>query len=222
MKVKEVSLRIQHMEKENELHSSALTLSKNMFNMPAQFILEKERINQLEHLKGIKIHNVSALVITKLIGANAPEAFIQSEVRKRLPNEPCAIKTALGWSLLGNITNKNEINNTNSNLSTNCLDITTRDETLHQLVKNSWETEDYLSTNSREVTKGQKDKLPLNSLIEETKLVEGKFLVPILWKRGNQKLPNNYEAGLRRLKPLQRRQQGNSELFSRYMQTNNR
>ena len=35
MKVKEVSLRIQHLKKENELHISALTLSKNMFNMPA-------------------------------------------------------------------------------------------------------------------------------------------------------------------------------------------
>ena len=56
--------------------------------MPAQSILGKERINQLEHLQGIKIHNVSASDITTLIGANAPEAFIQSEVRKGLPNEP--------------------------------------------------------------------------------------------------------------------------------------
>ena len=119
-----------------------------MFNIPVQSILEKERINQLEHLKGIKIHNNSALDITILIGANAPKAFIQSKVRKGLPNEPYAIKTALGWSLLGNITNKNETN-TNSKLSINCLDITTRNKALHQLVRNFWETEDYLSTNSR-------------------------------------------------------------------------
>ena len=123
------------------------------------------------------------MVITRLIGANAPEAFIQSEVRKRLPNEPYAIKTALGWSLSGNITNKNEINNTNSNLPTNSLDLITRDETLHQLVKNPWETEDYLSTNTREVAMDQKDQQRLNSLIEETKLVEGKYQVPMLWKR---------------------------------------
>ena len=37
-------------------------------------------------------------------------------------------------------------------------------------------------------------------------------------EKGNQKLPNNYEAGLRRLKRLQRRQQRNRELFSRYKQ----
>ena len=86
VKVKEVSLRIQDIKEENELYISALTLPKNMFNMPPQSILEITRINQLEHLKGIKIHNVSASDITILIGANAREAFIQSEVRKELPN----------------------------------------------------------------------------------------------------------------------------------------
>ena len=110
--------------------------------MPAKSILVKERINGLEHLKGIKIHDVSASDITALIGANAPEAFIQLEVKKGLPNEPYAIKTALGWSLLGNITNKNETNNANFQLSINHLDRTTRDETLYQLVKHFWETED--------------------------------------------------------------------------------
>ena len=42
-----VSLKIQNMKEENELYISALTLPKNMFNMPAQSILEKARINQL-------------------------------------------------------------------------------------------------------------------------------------------------------------------------------
>ena len=120
---------------------------------------------------------------------------------------------------MGNITNKSENNNTNSKLSINCLDIITRHETLHQFVKNFWETEDYLSTNSREVTVSQEDKRCLSSLIEQAKLVEGKYQVPMLWKKGNQKRPNNYEAALRRLKPLQRRLQRNRELFNKYKQT---
>ena len=40
--------------------------------MPTQSMLGKEKINQLKHLKGIKIHNVSAWDIAILIGANAP------------------------------------------------------------------------------------------------------------------------------------------------------
>ena len=122
------------MKEKNELHISALTLHKNMFTMPAQSLLQEARIIQLEHLKGIKIHNVGTFDITILIGTNVPEAFIQSEVRNGLPNEPYAIKTALRWSLLGNITNKNESNNKNSKLPINRLDMTTRDEMLHQLV----------------------------------------------------------------------------------------
>ena len=122
------------MKEKNELHISALTLHKNMFTMPAQSLLQEARIIQLEHLKGIKIHNVGTFDITILIGTNVPEAFIQSEVRNGLPNEPYAIKTALRWSLLGNITNKNESNNKNSKFPINRLDMTTRDEMLHQLV----------------------------------------------------------------------------------------
>ena len=92
----------------------------------------------------------------------------------------------------------------------NRLDRTTRDEMIHWLVKDFWETEDYLSTNSKEITMSQEDKHCLNSLIEETKLVEGKHQVPMLWKKRNKKLQNNYEATLRRLEPLQRRLQRNS------------
>ena len=43
----------------------------------------------------------------------------------------------------------------------------------------------------------------------------------MLWKKGNQNLPKNYEAALRRLKPLQRRLQRNPELFSKYKQIDN-
>ena len=65
----------------------------------------------------------------------------------------------------------------------------------------------------------QEDKQRLNSLIEETKLIEGKYQEPMLWKKGNQKLRNNYEPALRRLKPLQRRLQRIPKLFNKYKQT---
>ena len=105
-----------------------------------------------------------------LIGANAPEAFIQPEVRKELPIESYKIKIALGGSLLGNIS-KNETNNSSSQLSINHLDFIAKDEMLHQLVKNLRKIEDYFSTNSREVTLSREYKQCLNSLTEETKLV---------------------------------------------------
>ena len=86
--------------------------------MLVQSFLDKTRTNQLEDLKDIKICNVSAFGVVILI-------------RKGLPNELYAIKAALGWSLLINVTSKNETNNGNSQLSINRLDITTRNEKLH-------------------------------------------------------------------------------------------
>ena len=44
VKVKEVILRIHDMNEENKLHISALTLPKNMFNIPAQYILQKKKL----------------------------------------------------------------------------------------------------------------------------------------------------------------------------------
>ena len=75
--------------------------------------------NQLEHLRDIKIRNVSGFGVAILTG-------------KGLLNEVYAIKAALRWSLLRNVASKNEANNGNSHLSINRLDITTRDEMLHQ------------------------------------------------------------------------------------------
>ena len=153
------------MKEEDEFHISALALPNKMFN-----IQKKTGNNQLEHLKDIKIHNVGASDIGILIGANAPEAFIQPEVRKELPIESYKIKIALGGSLLGNIS-KNETNNSSSQFSINHLDFIAKDEMLHQLVKNLRKIEDYFSTNSREVTLSREYKQCLNSLTEETKLV---------------------------------------------------
>ena len=56
----------------------------------------------------------------------------------------------------------------------------------------------------------QEDKQRLNSLIEETKLIEGKYQEPMLWKKGNQKLRNNYEAALKKAKTIAKETTENS------------
>ena len=217
--VKEVTLKILDIKGENELKVSALTLPKNMFNMPSQSNLEQTVKDQFDHLKDIEISNVKTSDIKILIGANAPEAFIQLEVRKGHPNEPYAIKTALGWSLLGKLSNENKSYNKNPQFSINRIDISTRDKMLNELVKRFWECEDCYSTNSADIAMSREDKDCLNKLDSETKLVDGKFQVPMLWKKGNQTLDNNYEIAFRRLKPLHRRFRKDPELYIKYKET---
>ena len=62
--------------------------------------------NTFDHLQDIQIPKICVLEVTILIRANALDVFLQLEVRKGNPSQPYVIKTILGWSLLGNTTER--------------------------------------------------------------------------------------------------------------------
>ena len=65
------------------------------------------------------------------------------------------------------------------------------------------------------------DKQSLKMLEAGTKLVNGKYEVPMLWKRIYSRLPNNQQMTLRRLRSLHKRFLGNPGLFEKYKETIN-
>ena len=66
------------------------------------------------------------------------------------------------------------------------------------------------------------DKQSLKMLEAGTKLVNGKYEVPMLWKRIYSRLPNNHQMTLRRrLRFLHKRFLGNPDLFENYEETIN-
>ena len=158
------------MIKKNELQIEALTLPKRMFNMPSQGSLDLTgNSDQLEHLQDLQIPKINASDVTILIGANAPDAFLQVDLRKGQPNEPYALKTMLGWSLLGNIT-KNEGNKVDTRYCINHFEnIRKTMKMMHQIVKRFWETEDCFNVDSRETAMSIEDKECLRVLEAETK-----------------------------------------------------
>ena len=107
VKIKEISLKIYDMDHKNEVEVQAYTLSKRTFNMSSQSSpTNGDNQNTFDHLQDIQIPKICASEVTILIGANAPDVFLQLEVRKGNPSQPYAIKTILGWSLLGNTTER--------------------------------------------------------------------------------------------------------------------
>ena len=64
-------------------------------------------VDQWPHLNDLKFPEVERQKISVLVGNNIPEAFIPLEVKKGMPCEPLAIKSCLGWSVLGNVSNNN-------------------------------------------------------------------------------------------------------------------
>lgn len=53
------------------------------------------------HLHQVTFPEVERNKVSVLIGTNVQEAFIPLEVKKGEPNEPFAIRSCLGWSILG-------------------------------------------------------------------------------------------------------------------------
>ena len=58
-------------------------------------------LSKWEHLKDIPLPKIGGEETTLLIGANIPEAQIQEEVRVGGAGEPYAVRTLLGWAIIG-------------------------------------------------------------------------------------------------------------------------
>ena len=217
VKVKETSLKIYDMDHKSEVEVEAYTLPKRMFNMPSQSSpTNGDNQNIFDHFQDIQIPKISGSEVTILIGANAPEVFLQLEVRRSNPSQPYAIKTILGWSLLGNTTEKEKPQEGRREYHINRIELLQHDEILDQIVKQFWETEDCLNANSGETAMSIENKQCLKVLEAGTKIVNGKYEVPMLWKQIDSRLPNNHEMAMRRLRSLHKRFFGNPDLFEKH------
>ena len=210
------------MDHKNEVEVEAYALPKRMFNMPSQSSpTNGDNQNTFDHLQDIQIPKICASEVTILIGANAPDIFLQLEVRRGNPTQPYAIKTILGWSLLGNTTEREKPQKDGREYHINRIEVLQHDEMLDQIVKRFWETKDCLNANSRETAMSIEDKQCLKVLEAGTKIVNGKYEVPMLWKQIDSRLPNNHKIALRRLRSLHKLFLENPDLFEKYKETIN-
>ena len=76
-------MQIHHTEK----YVNMLKLSKS-----AKSVLEG-----YHHFKGIKLAHVSASAVRILVESNAPDAFVQLELRRSTENQPYAVKMVTLW-----------------------------------------------------------------------------------------------------------------------------
>ena len=159
VKVKEISLKIYDMDHKNDVKVEAYTLSKRMFSMPSQSSpTNADSQNTFDHLQDIQIPKICASEVTILI--NAPDAFLQLEVRRGNPSQPYAIKTMLAWSLLVNNTERERTQEYRREYLINRIEVLQHDEMLDQIVKRFWQMEDCLNANSRETAMGIRQTMP--------------------------------------------------------------
>ena len=172
----------------------------------------KGKLQEMPHLKDIEFPQIKADKVTLLIGADIPELFLSTDYRKGRRGQPTAIKTPLGWSLLGP--------SLTASLATNCFlgFVNSQDEVLHKQICSLWET-DFQPETSLQMPMSREDRITLELFKSSVVQVAGHYQLPLPWKPNVEQLPNSLSLSQRRLVSLKKRLLKDAELFSKYSNT---
>ena len=93
------------------------------------------------------------------------------------------------------------------------------DEELNNRVKSWWRTEDFGCKYEVEAQRSVEDEKAMHTLEESTKLVDGRYEVPLLWKKNCESLENNRAVAEHRLVLLEKRLQRDINLAEAYKES---
>lgn len=162
--------------------------------------------NNYKHLHDISFPTLYQSDVTVLIGADHPELHLHQEFKTGNPGDPVAVKTKLGWMLMGG---KRKENNINCNhLSKNSIS-----ENLERF----WEIDTYGT-----LPKLNKNILPPDQkraleILENTTVIKNnQFEVGMLWKKDDPTLPFNRELAKKRFLSLEKKFERNQHFKELY------
>ncbi|XP_068691640.1 uncharacterized protein [Montipora foliosa] len=144
------------------------------------------------HLQLVPFHDVERRKVSILIGTGIQEAFIPLEVRRGKPNEPFAIRSCLGWSVLSG-----SLGAANKHLF-NLNFVSAEDTSLSRQLEEFWRVE------------------PCGTLNNIISFAEGHYQMGLLWKHEDLHLPFNRSLAETRLKALKGRFRRSPELETKY------
>lgn len=157
------------------------------------------------HLSTISFKEIPDKRVRLLIGADVPE--VHWPVRKKLgrPNEPFAVKTPLGWIVLGPLSagrnSWREVHHIQES------DITSQWEALYDC--------EFKDLEAQSETYSVEDKRAISVVENSVTFSEGHYEIALPWKILS-KLPDNYKMAYHRLRGLQKRLNKDQSLLFRY------
>ncbi|XP_064646267.1 uncharacterized protein LOC135499453 [Lineus longissimus] len=150
-----------------------------------------------------------------LIGMDQPEAHIQLEIRRGRENQPIAVRTCLGWTLMG-------VGACHEDADNACVNnLTVNDATLHQMMERFWSTESFGVSHSFLRPTSSEDKRSEKILKDTISMIDGRYQVGMLWREADSALPNNLPLAQRRYDHLLKRFQKDPEFAELYQGTVN-
>ena len=174
-------------------------------NASSRSIPSEQDARNWPHLEDINLSSISEKEVRLIIGTNASEAFWILDERRGERGEPCALRTPLGWTLMGPM---EKIQSQECHVNVNfvrSVEVAREDDCLVQQVERFWEIENFRVTPDSKPCMSVEDKKALTIMEKSVKLEGGRYQKALPWKQYPPFLPYNRPMAERRLQALKKR-----------------
>lgn len=172
--------------------------------------VRKSLLNKWSHLRGINLETYDCKRPGILVGMDNPSLFLQQDCRVGKgsdSNSPIAIRTPLGWALMGRTAWAGR-----EQYPYHMQEL----DPLHQLVKDQFSTESFGVKPLVETPRTNEDKRAQQILDAATHRVEGGWETALLWRDDHVQLPESYSNAYRRLLSMEKKMDGDPAFMSSY------
>lgn len=175
-----------------------------------------DEIRKWQHLRDIQITEIDSGKVTILIGNDTPEAFWALDQRRGQRKEPYAVKTLLGWTVLGAVADDHGRQGYNTHFVA-----AQDDDDLKMQVERFWTRDFGDSLFSHKEALSVDDKRALEIMQESTVKSEGHYQIALPWKNKSSRTLNNRPLAEFRLATLRRRFLKEPGLYEKYKEVIN-
>ncbi|XP_046855980.1 uncharacterized protein LOC124449080 [Xenia sp. Carnegie-2017] len=175
------------------------------------------------HLKGVNLTDLVDKKVTILIGSDVPEALCPLEVRSGKRNQPYAIRTILGWTVMGPLKGKPyqeaQMNFIHVDQALGCMEREDGMSSIRQQLQNLYNSEFSESAADVKECLSVEDRRAKAIMDRTVKLENHQYEIGLPWKYDDPLLPYNKSMAERRLAYLKKRLERDPILHANYKAT---
>ena len=188
--------------------NNAWTVSAGTFGGVSQTVQA-----DMKHIEGLNIESVVPGQVQILIGISTPEAHLQEDIRRGSKEQPIAVRTPLGWSLIGGKLYDQVEAKVNFTFACNDL--------LGRQVEQFWKTESLGIVYTDKTSLSIEHRRAMSILDSTTVLQNGHYEIGLLWRNSDTVLPDNVHTAQRRYDSVAKRLCNKSDFATTYVKTVN-
>lgn len=211
----EVNLMVQSLDGEQQLNMQSVWVVPNL-ELSSASIPTASDVENWPHLKDVKLQSLPCREVGLLIGCDQPRAFWTEDERRGQPSEPYAVKSILGWSVLGPLSSTERlmharINHTNFN-----------EGDVEEHLARLWST-DFGFDPGHTTAMSQEDRLAMKILEDTVTFEDGHYTMGLPWRsRATTRLPPSRRMAEMRLNSLAKKFKRDPDYRDMYaLQVNN-